>query len=107
MTCLAVITTTASREEAQALAQALVEQGLAACVQLEEIESFYIWKGSVQRDMEYRVVAKTTEERYPEVERAIKEMHSYELPAIYGVPLSYIYAPYAQWVESSSQPAPK
>lgn len=107
MALIAVLTTTASKDEAQAIARALVEQGLSACVQISAIESFYVWEGTLQQDPEYRVVAKTTEEHYPEVERAIKELHSYELPAIYALPLSHVYAPYREWVERGSQPAPR
>lgn len=102
MALLAVITTTATEEEARAIARALVDRGLAACVQISALESFYIWQGAVQQEPEYRVVAKTTEERYPDVEQTIKELHSYELPAIYGLPLYPVYAPYAEWVRTSS-----
>ncbi len=71
MALLAVITTTATEEEARAIARALVDRGLAACVQISALESFYIWQGAVQQEPEYRVVAKTTEERYPDVEQTI------------------------------------
>ena len=105
MELLAVVTTTDSKEAASAFAQALVEKRLAACVQISAIESFYDWQGAVQQDLEYRVVAKTTAERYQEVEKTIRDMHSYELPAIYGVPLSAVYGPYADWVKDNSQGA--
>ncbi|NLA59396.1 MAG: divalent-cation tolerance protein CutA [Firmicutes bacterium] len=105
MALLAIVTTTDSKEAARAIARALVEKGLAACVQISAIESFYRWQGTVQQDQEYRIVAKTTEERYQEVEKAIRDMHSYELPAIYGVPLDPVYGPYADWVKDNSQGA--
>jgi periplasmic divalent cation tolerance protein len=99
MTTITVVTTTGSRDEAQRLAYALVERGLAACAQISEIESFYAWEGEIRNDAEYRIVFKTTDERYDDVERAIVDLHSYELPAIHAVAVERIYAPYAQWVE--------
>ncbi|HHW73295.1 MAG TPA: divalent-cation tolerance protein CutA [Firmicutes bacterium] len=107
MALVAVITTTADKDEARVIARALVEKGLAACVQISEIESFYTWQGELQQDPEYRLVAKTTEEHYSEVEKTIRALHSYELPAIYALPLSRTFEPYAAWVESSCQPTPK
>ena len=103
MALLAVLTTTAGQQEARAIARALVERGLAACVQISEIESFYLWQGELQQDPEYRLVAKTTEEQYAAVEQVIRELHSYELPAIYAVPLTRTFQPYAKWVEELTQ----
>ncbi len=101
MKYLAVFTTTNNLEEARALARSAVERNLAACVQISEIESFYVWKGSVQNEKEFRLLFKTTGERYPALEAAIRERHSYELPAIYALALEHTYAPYAAWIESN------
>lgn len=98
MTTLAVFTTTGTREEARRLADALVERRLAACAQIGRIESVYTWRGEVQRDAEFRVLFKTTAERYPAVEAAILELHSYELPAIHAFDMARVYGPYADWV---------
>lgn len=102
MKCLAVVTTVGSLAEAQSMGRALVARRLAACAQISEIESFYTWHGSVQNEKEFRLLFKTTEERYPAVEAAIKELHSYELPAIHAFALEHVYAPYAAWIESNS-----
>lgn len=102
MSCVAVVTTTDSYDEARSIARALVERGLAACVQISEIESFYVWDDAVQNEKEYRIVLKTTAERYHAVESAIRDMHSYTLPAIYAVDLKHVYGPYAEWVRSNS-----
>ena len=104
MTTIAVVTTTDSIEEARTIASALVERGLAACVQLSGIESVYTWQGATQKDDEFRVLAKTTDDRYPDVEAAILALHSYDLPAIYAVELSFVHGPYAEWVEENSRP---
>ena len=99
---IAVVTTVGSLAEAQAMARAVVERKLAACAQISDIESFYAWSGSVQNEKEFRVLFKTTGERYQAVEAAIKELHSYDLPAIHALALESVYAPYAAWIESNS-----
>lgn len=99
---IAVITTVGSQAEARALARAMVERKLAACAQISEIESFYTWDGAVQNDREFRVVFKTTNESYPVLEKAIRELHAYELPAIHALPFEQVYAPYAEWIASNS-----
>jgi len=100
MTFIAIYTTVATIEEARKIARALVERRLAACAQITEIESFYCWEGTVQNEPEFRILFKTTDAQYQAVETAIRELHSYDLPAIYAVALGQIYAPYAKWVEA-------
>jgi periplasmic divalent cation tolerance protein len=101
MTAIAVVTTVGSRKEARAIAHALVEAKLAACAQISRIESVYAWKGAIEHGKEYRVLFKTVAERYDSVERAIRELHSYELPAIHAFAFERISAPYAEWIESN------
>lgn len=98
MNCIAVITTTGSLAEAQNIARTLVERRLAACAQIEPIESYYTWNGALQHDPEHRVLLKTLASRYREVAAAIRELHSYELPAIHAVTLEPIDPAYAQWI---------
>ena len=102
MSVIAVYTTVATRDEARAMARALVERKLAACAQISEIESFYRWKGAVENEPEFRVLFKTTAAQYPAVEAAIRELHSYELPGIYGVTIEQAFAPYAAWIREGS-----
>lgn len=99
---IAVVTTIDSLDEAQSMARALVERRLAACAQISEIESFYTWHDAVQNEKEFRVLFKTTSERYQAVEDAIRELHSYELPAIHAYAFEHVYAPYAAWIETNS-----
>jgi periplasmic divalent cation tolerance protein len=65
---IAIVTTTDSLEEARSIAAALVERKLAACAQISSIESYYTWQGTVQNDEEFRVLVKTTNDRYADVE---------------------------------------
>lgn len=98
MTPIAVVTTVASRAEAVTLARALVQRRLAACAQISEIESIYRWQGAVQQAPECRIVLKTTRERYAELQRALCELHPYELPAIHALAFDAVHAPYAEWI---------
>lgn len=102
MSAIAVFTTVGSREEARRIAKALVERRLGACAQISEIESFYTWDGAMQNEPEFRVLLKTTDARYAAVEQAIRELHSYQLPAIHALRFEHVYAPYADWIESGS-----
>jgi periplasmic divalent cation tolerance protein len=102
MDIIAVLTTTDTAECAAAIAEALVKRRLAACVQISEIDSVYSWQGAIQNDREYRVMAKTLASRYADIETAIRELHSYDLPAIYAIELTEVFAPYADWVAENS-----
>ena len=100
--CIAVITTVGSRDEARAIARALVARGLVACAQISEIESLYRWNGALHEDREWRLLLKTVADRYDAVEQAIRAVHPYELPAIYALSVDRAYGPYADWVRSES-----
>ncbi len=102
MRLIAVITTTDTLEEAQRLAQTMVEQRLAACAQISAIESYYRWKGQVEHAPEYRILFKTTAERYSALEQAIRQMHSYELPAIFALTVNEALPEYIAWVSEST-----
>lgn len=102
MNPIAVITTVGSRTEAQAMARALVERKLAACAQIDAIESFYTWDGALQNATEFRITFKTSDAQYAALEAAIRELHSYDLPAIHSISFSDVYAPYAQWIRDNA-----
>ncbi len=98
MELIVILTTVASLEEAHKIANTLVVQSLVACANISRIESIYSWKGEVQNDQEFRIMLKTTKAQYPAVESVIRELHSYELPAIYAMAIEHAYEPYAAWV---------
>ena len=101
MNTIAIMTTTDSLDEARSRAASLVERKLAACAHVSWIQSYYTWQGAVQNDDEFRILIKTTGERYADVEAAILELHSYDLPAIVAVDFTKVYGPFAQWVADS------
>ena len=98
---IAVYTTVANDQQAQRLASAAIQSNLAACVQTEPIRSTYRWRGQVECQEEIRVLFKTTRTAYPKLEELLVELHPYELPAIFCVPVWDASAAYTQWVHSS------
>ena len=101
---LLVVTTVADRDEANRLAYALVEGGLAACAQISAIDSVYAWQGKVEHGAEFRVLFKVATAAYARAEQAIRELHSYELPAIHAIAVERAWEPYRDWVLANSGP---
>ncbi len=99
---LQVTTTTASEEEAERISAALLERRLAACVQvLGPISSRYRWRGKLEHEREWMCVAKTAAGRYPELETAIRELHSYEEPEIVATSIVTGSRGYLDWIGES------
>lgn len=97
-----VLTTAGSHEEARKIARALVERGLAACVNIvPQIESVYRWEGKVEEAQEWLLVIKTTVAAFERVRDVIKELHSYELPECICIGIEAGSAEYLKWVEDS------
>ncbi len=99
---IAALTTVGTREQADTLAHDLVERGLAACVQLQAIESVYRWQGQVQQEPEWRLLIKSTQARWAELQAAILAQHPYELPALVAWPLPEGSAPFQDWVREQT-----
>lgn len=97
-----VITTAPSREIAEKLAEAILESRLAACVQMAEIRSFYIWEGVLQKEGEVALHIKTTETRYSNLEAYILEHHPYDVPEIIKLPITGGLPGYLDWVDSTT-----
>ena len=101
-TPLIVLCTCPDGTAADAIASALLEAGLAACVnRIDGVESLYRWEGTIQRDQEVLLLIKTTAVAFGEVEDAISDLHPYELPEIIGVPVTQGSAPYLDWLTKS------
>jgi len=102
MAFIQVLTTTETKEQAQIIARYLIEEKLSACVQIAgAIESTYRWKGKVERSQEYLCLIKTREDLFPNVEAAIKKLHSYETPEIIAVPINKGSAEYLKWLDEA------
>jgi len=99
---MVVLTTCGSDEDANALARALVEQRLAACVNaISRVASTYRWRGEVQQDQETLLIIKTTTPRLAALEQAIREHSKYELPEMIALPVQAGGAAYLNWVRES------
>ena len=102
---LQVLTTTGSEREAEKISAALVERRLAACVQvLGPIASRYRWQGEIEQAREWLCLVKTEAARYPELEAAIRELHSYDEPEIVATPIVAGSAGYLDWIGESLSP---
>ena len=96
----AVTTTVAAVEQAETIAKALIEQRLAACVQISApITSVYRWEGRVETSSEHKLTAKTTAGAYEQLERIIRQLHPYDTPEILAVPIVAGHTPYLAWME--------
>src|SRR5688500_10360778 len=83
------LTSAASEEEAKTLARALVDEGLAACVNIVPgVTSIYRWKGQVTVGAEHVLVIKTRRALFKNVEELLRRLHSYELPELIAVPVA-------------------
>ncbi|MFH1799056.1 MAG: divalent-cation tolerance protein CutA [Candidatus Omnitrophota bacterium] len=97
---ICVIYVTASNEiEAGKIAKELIALRLAACVNvIEQVRSYYRWEGKQENSKEAVLMIKTRESLFFEVEKKIKELHSYSCPAILAIPIDKITGTYADWV---------
>ena len=102
-TYIQISTTTDTKEQAQKIARHLVEQKLAACVQIAgPIESTYRWKGKVETANEWMCLIKTRASLFGKVETAIKQLHPYETPEIIAVPIIKGSSEYLRWLDAET-----
>ncbi len=96
-----VLTTTASREDAERIARALVEGRLAACVQLVgPISSTYRWQGAIEISQEWLCLIKSRQDLYAELEAAVRRLHPYEVPEILAQPIVAGHPAYLAWLDA-------
>lgn len=99
--CL-VMTTTSSEAEAEALARQLVQARLAACVQVQTVKSFYVWKEQPCAENEWLLFIKTRSALYPALEEFIRAHHSYETPEIVQLPITASAIGYLRWITAQT-----
>jgi periplasmic divalent cation tolerance protein len=100
---IVVLATCGSVKEARRIARALVEGGLAACVNIVQgpVESIYRWKGRVESAKERLVIIKTSRRRFAGIEREIRRLHSYQVPEIIALPVAQGSRNYLAWMSAS------
>ncbi len=99
---IVVLSTVSAAGDAERIAEALVEQGHAACVNVVPgVTSFYRWKGEMTREGEWLLVMKTTAARFEALREALVEMHPYDVPEVVELPIERGHAPYLEWIDAS------
>jgi len=99
-----IVTTASSADEARRIATALVEEHLAACVQIVgPIESIYRWQGKVETAAEWQCWIKTRRQHFGAIEAFIRRLHSYEVPEILAMPIVSGSEAYLKWLWEETQ----
>jgi periplasmic divalent cation tolerance protein len=94
-----ILTTVSSKEEALRIANALVEERLAACVNIVDgVHSIYRWQGAVESATEIQLIIKSRVEKLEALEMAIQRLHSYEVPEFLVLPVESGSKPYLNWL---------
>jgi periplasmic divalent cation tolerance protein len=103
-----VFVTAGSEEQAATIANALVGEKLAACVNIvSPVRSIYRWNDRVQSDREHLMIIKTRASLISRIEVRVKELHSYEVPEVIALPIIAGAKPYLAWLLASTTPAPR
>ena len=93
-----LLTTAPSRDKAAKIAKLLIDEKLAACVQLVPIESFYVWEGKTRNEAEVLLLVKTRTALFEAAMMRIKEVHPYSVPEIVGTQFLAGFKPYLDWI---------
>jgi periplasmic divalent cation tolerance protein len=96
-----IFCTCGNQDEARRIAHAMVEERLAACANIiTGVQSIFRWEDKVTEAEEVQLLIKTTEHRYPDLQRRIAELHSYDTPEIFSVPLAAVSDKYLAWLRA-------
>ena len=97
-----VLVTTASRQEAETIAQHLLKEKLIACANiLGPVTSHFHWFGKIERSEEFLMILKSRMDLFRKLSEAVREMHSYEVPEIIALPVAAGSMPYLDWMNDS------
>ena len=95
-------TTFSDKKEAKKIGKLLIDNSLAACVQITKIDSIYKWENQICEDKEYLLSIKTKKENYKKIERKIKENHSYDLPQITAIKIKKSSDEYENYIKENT-----
>ncbi len=95
--------TTKDEEEAKKIGKTLVEEKLAACVNIHPIKSIYWWEEEIMEESEIAMLVKTKAELVDEVIKRVKQLHSYEVPCIISLPIEKGYPDFLKWINQSTK----
>ena len=101
---IVVLVTCGSEEEALKIASTLVEDHLAACVNLvSPIRSIYRWEGKIWDEKEWLLIIKTQKHRFEPLEKKVKSLHSYSVPEIISLPIREGSSAYLKWIGENTE----
>ncbi len=96
-----VFVTTSDKEEAENIARSLLEERIAACVNIvDNVSSIYWWKEAIESSREALIIIKTRVEKFNKLVETVKKKHSYEVPEIIALPIYIGYSKYLEWIDS-------
>lgn len=98
-----ILTTTDNVKTAERIAEALLKEKLAACIQIDSVRSFYTWEASLAGEDEFRLQIKALRKNYADIEKTIIDLHSYDIPQIIMLDIAGGFEPYLKWVLDSCQ----
>jgi periplasmic divalent cation tolerance protein len=99
-----ILTTVPAVSRADAIARSLVDERLAACVNvLSAMTSFYRWQGKIEQEEERQMVIKTTRDRVAAVQTRLRDLHAYEVPEFLVLPVSDGSTGYLDWVRNETR----
>lgn len=102
---LVVLVTVGSESEAETIATALLDERLAACVNIGgPIRSLYRWQGRIADDREWQLVIKTRSDLFDALADRVRALHSYDVPEIIGLPVTVGNPTYLEWLEEATRP---
>ena len=100
---ISVFITTGSSEEAEKIAHVIVEEGYAACANiLLGVQSFFRWQDNIEQANECVIIAKTKAEKFGELQKRVKELHSYDCPCIVAWPIVAGSEEYLNWIKNET-----
>jgi periplasmic divalent cation tolerance protein len=99
---IVVFVTAGSKDEACKIARRLIEKRLAACVNIvEKIDSLFRWEGKVDAAAEALLLIKSKKSKFSQIVKAVRSVHSYEVPEIIALPIICGDGPYLKWIDAS------
>jgi len=102
LTHILVVMTTTTKREAQKIAKNLLSRHLIACANIYgRVESHFWWQNKIDKAEEFLVLMKSNQKVFAKLAKAVKELHSYEVPEILAVPIVEGYQPYLEWLNAS------
>jgi len=94
-----ILTTVEKNEDAKKIAKSLLQEKLAACIQINKIDSIYNWKDKIYEDNEFLLYIKAPKKNYEKIEKLILKIHPYELPQITMIDITKGYKNYLKWID--------